>query len=69
VVTFGGLTVEEQSRQVAREDGSLVDGLYAVGRCAVGLPANQYMSGFSIADCVFTGRKASRAIAAQASSS
>jgi len=66
VVTFGGLKVDDKSRQVVREDGSLVDGLYAAGRCAVGLPSNQYMSGFSISDCVFTGRKAIRAITAQA---
>jgi 3-oxo-5alpha-steroid 4-dehydrogenase len=63
IITFGGLSVDEQTRQVQREDGSLVDGLYAVGRAAASLPSNHYMSGFSIADCVFTGRKAARAVA------
>jgi len=63
VLTFGGLSVDEQSRRVQREDGSLVEGLYAIGRCAASLPSNHYMSGFSIADCVFTGRKAARDIA------
>jgi len=62
VISFGGLAVEEQSSQVTRNDGSLVPGLYAVGRAAAGLPSNHYMSGFAIADCIFTGRKAARAM-------
>lgn len=62
VISFGGLVVEERSSQVMRDDGSLVPGLYAVGRVAAGLPSNHYMSGFAIADCIFTGRKAARAI-------
>ena len=62
VLTFGGLTVDEQTRQVQREDGSSVNGLYAIGRTAASLPSNHYMSGFAIADCVFTGRKAGRAV-------
>ena len=61
VISFGGLVVEERTSQVKREDGSLVPGLYAVGRVAAGLPSNHYMSGFAIADCIFTGRKAARA--------
>lgn len=60
VVTFGGLSVDEQSRQVQRENGTSVDGLYAIGRAAASLPSNHYMSGFAIADCIFTGRKAAR---------
>ena len=62
VISFGGLVVEERSSQVMRDDGSLVPGLYAAGRAAAGLPSNHYMSGFAIADCIFTGRKAARAI-------
>jgi len=62
VISFGGLAVEERSSQVMRDDGSLVPGLYATGRAAAGLPSNHYMSGFAIADCIFTGRKAARAI-------
>lgn len=65
VISFGGLVVEERSSQVMRDDGSLVPGLYAVGRVAAGLPSNHYMSGFAIADCIFTGRKAARAALAQ----
>lgn len=60
VLSFGGLNVEESTSGVLREDGSVIEGLYAVGRAAAGLPSNHYMSGFAIADCVFTGRKAAR---------
>ena len=31
---------------------------YAAGRTAVGLPSSRYMSGLSLADCVFSGRRA-----------
>ena len=62
MISFGGLAVEERTSQVLREDGSPVPGLYAAGRVAAGLPSNHYMSGFAIADCIFTGRKAARAI-------
>lgn len=63
VLSFGGLKVDESTSGVLREDGSVIEGLYAVGRAAAGLPSNHYMSGFAIADCVFTGRKAARAAA------
>jgi len=41
-----------------REDGTPVPGLYAAGRTAVGLCSNSYVSGLSLADCVFSGRRA-----------
>lgn len=63
-LTLGGLTVEEQSGLVKREDGSTVKGLYAAGRSAVGICSRQYVSGLSIADCVFSGRRAARHAAA-----
>ncbi|MBN7796974.1 FAD-binding protein [Parahaliea mediterranea] len=63
VLTFGGLAVDENTSGVQREDGSIIDGLYAVGRAAAGLPSSHYMSGFAIADCIFTGRKVARAAA------
>jgi 3-oxo-5alpha-steroid 4-dehydrogenase len=70
VISFGGLQVEERNSQVKREDGSVIEGLYAVGRTAAGLPSNHYMSGFAIADCIFTGRRAARdAVAADATAS
>lgn len=60
-ITLGGLVVDEQTGQVKRADGSLVEGLYAAGRNAVGLCSNVYFaSGSSIADCVFSGRRAAR---------
>jgi len=52
--------VNEDTGEVVREDGSVIRGLYAVGRTAVGVSSNGYMSGLAIADCVFTGRRASR---------
>ena len=64
VLTFGGLDVDEKTSAVLREDGSVIHGLYAIGRAAAGLPSNHYMSGFAIADCVFTGRRAARSAAA-----
>ena len=60
VITFGGLTVDEKTGQVVRDDGSGIPGLYAVGRTAVGIPSNHYVSGLAIADCVFSGRRAAR---------
>jgi 3-oxo-5alpha-steroid 4-dehydrogenase len=37
-----------------------VDGLYAAGRAAAGLCSRSYVSGLSLADCVFSGRRAGR---------
>jgi len=59
-ITFGGLQVDEESGLVKREDGSTIPGLYAAGRTAVGVASNAYVSGLSIADCVFSGRRAGR---------
>ncbi|MBV9450404.1 MAG: FAD-binding protein [Streptosporangiaceae bacterium] len=60
VLTLGGLVVEPGTGQVLRADGSVVPGLYAVGRSAVGICSGSYVSGLSIADCVFSGRRAGR---------
>jgi 3-oxo-5alpha-steroid 4-dehydrogenase len=43
-----------------------VPGLYAAGRSAVGLCSNSYISGLSLADCVFSGRRAGAHAAASA---
>lgn len=69
-MTLGGLRVDEDSGEVLREDGSAIPGLYAAGMAAVGLHSNGYISGLSIADGVFSGRRAGRhaAGAAQARS-
>jgi 3-oxo-5alpha-steroid 4-dehydrogenase len=60
MLTLGGLVVDEETGQVRRSDGTPVTGLYAAGRTAVGLCSNSYVSGLSLADCVFSGRRAGR---------
>jgi 3-oxo-5alpha-steroid 4-dehydrogenase len=59
-MTLGGLAVNEKTGQVLGEDGSVVPGLYAAGRNAVGICSRQYVSGLSIADCVYSGLRAAR---------
>lgn len=65
LISFGGLDVDERTSQVRRADGTSIENLYAVGRAAAGLPSNSYMSGFAIADCIFTGRRAANAVLAR----
>lgn len=60
MITFGGLSVDEKTGAVKGADGSIIHGLYAAGRTAVGIASNSYVSGLSIADCVFSGRRAGR---------
>ena len=67
-MTVGGLVVEEESGRVRRADGSLIPGLYAAGRNAVGLCSHLYVSGLSYADCIYSGRRAARHIAGDYSS-
>ncbi|MGB0920412.1 MAG: FAD-binding protein [Alphaproteobacteria bacterium] len=62
-ITLGGLKVDEATGQVLDEAGQGVPGLYAAGRTAIGVASNIYVSGLSIADCVFSGRRAGAAIA------
>lgn len=57
-LTLGGLVVKEQTGEVVHRDGGTIPGLYAAGRNAVGICSNSYVSGLSIADCVFSGRRA-----------
>jgi 3-oxo-5alpha-steroid 4-dehydrogenase len=59
-MTLGGLVVDEETGQVLSADGSAIEGLYAAGRNAVGICSQSYVSGLSIADCVFSGRRAGR---------
>jgi 3-oxo-5alpha-steroid 4-dehydrogenase len=65
ILTLGGLVVAEDTGQVCRADGNAVAGLYAAGRSAVGLCSNSYVSGLSLADCVYSGRRAGRHAAAR----
>ena len=62
-LTLGGLAVDEGTGEVRAEDGSVIQGLYAAGRNAVGVCSRQYVSGLSIADCVYSGRRAGRCAA------
>jgi 3-oxo-5alpha-steroid 4-dehydrogenase len=60
VMTLGGLAVDEKTGQVMSENGGVVPGLYAAGRNAAGICSRQYVSGLSIADCVYSGLRAAR---------
>lgn len=62
-ITLGGLRVDEASGRVLREDGSAIPNLYAAGRTAIGVASQSYVSGLSLADCVFSGRRAARSLA------
>ncbi len=59
-ITLGGLQVDEDSGRVRNAQGQPIAGLYAAGRAAVGIPSARYISGLSLADCVFSGRRAAR---------
>ncbi|WIN00408.1 FAD-binding protein [Actinoplanes oblitus] len=58
MLTLGGLRVDEETGQVLG-----VPGLYAAGRTAAGICSRHYVSGLSLADCVFSGRRAGRSAA------
>jgi 3-oxo-5alpha-steroid 4-dehydrogenase len=62
-ITLGGLRVNEDDGHVRDALGNDIPGLYAAGRTAIGIPSSRYMSGTSLADCVFSGRRAGRAAA------
>ena len=63
MLTLGGLRVDEKTGAVKGETGNPIPGLYAAGRAAVGLCSENYVSGLSIADCVYSGRRAGRTAA------
>ncbi len=67
-ITLGGLAVNEHTGEVLNGQGQSICGLYAAGRSAVGIPSNIYLSGLSLADCVFSGRRAARHAAQRAAS-
>ncbi len=62
--TLGGLDTLP-SGEVLRVDGSIIEGLYAAGRTACGVPRTGagYSSGISVGDATFSGRMAGRAMA------
>ena len=59
-LTLGGLRVDERSGAVLTDEGSPISGLFAAGRTAVGVTSEGYVSGLSIADAVFSGRRAAQ---------
>ncbi|QNG17439.1 FAD-binding protein [Rhodococcus triatomae] len=60
MLTLGGLRVDENTGAVLDESDAAIAGLYAAGRVAAGVCTNSYVSGLSIADCVFAGRRAGK---------
>lgn len=61
--TFGGLQTDLDGR-VINSFGVPIEGLYAAGRTAAGLPTAPYIaSGLSVGDCTFFGRRAGVAAA------
>lgn len=67
-MTVGGLEVDEGTGAVKSLSGDVVPGLYAAGRNAVGICSNLYVSGLSYADCIYSGRRAARALVANQAS-
>lgn len=61
-ITLGGLDVDPHTQRVRRTDGTGIPGLHAAGRCAAGVASRSYVSGLSLADCVFSGRNAGAAV-------
>ena len=62
-LTLGGLKVNESTGGVLGNNGKTISGLYAAGRNAIGVASWNYVSGLSIADCIYSGRRAANAIA------
>ncbi|KAA1194197.1 FAD-binding protein [Pseudohalioglobus sediminis] len=64
-ITLGGLRVDESTGAVLDDNAEAIAGLYAAGRAAEGVASASYVSGLSLADCIFTGRRAGRHAAGQ----
>ena len=63
IFTIGGLHTTVDS-EVIGPDGDPIPGLYAAGRASSGIPNWGYLSGTSLGDGTFFGRRAGRAVAA-----
>lgn len=61
-LTMGGLVVDEGTGQVLDADGKAICGLFAAGRTAVGICSHYYVSGLSLADCVWSGWRAAETL-------
>lgn len=65
VMTFGGLTLDEQCR-VLKEDGNAIEGLYSAGEATGGYRAYGYVCGDANAHAAVTGKVAGESAAAYA---
>ncbi|MBB5916548.1 3-oxo-5alpha-steroid 4-dehydrogenase [Nocardia transvalensis] len=65
--SLGGLVVDENTGAAHSSTGDPIPGLYVAGRSAIGICSESYVSGLSIADCVFSGRRAGRFASAELS--
>lgn len=63
--TLGGIRIAEDTGAVVNEHGEPIPGLFSAGRTALGVCSQSYVSGLSIADCVFGGRRAGVAATAE----
>lgn len=63
MLTLGGVRVDEDTGAVLNSAGGSIPGLFSAGRTAIGVCSQSYVSGLSIADCVFAGRRAGAAAA------
>ncbi|HXQ98805.1 MAG TPA: FAD-binding protein [Pseudomonas sp.] len=61
-VTMGGLVPDQVTGQVLNAEGMPVAGLFVAGRTAVGICSNYYVSGLSLADCVWSGWRVAETI-------
>ena len=57
-LTVTGSVQANESLELKSEGSGKITGLYAAGRAAVGVASHSYVSGLSIAVCVFSGRRA-----------
>lgn len=58
MLTLGGIRIDERSGAVVDQSGKPIPGLFSAGRTAAGICSNSYVSGLSLADCIFSGRRA-----------
>lgn len=60
-ISLGGIVVDEDTGRALGAGGLPIPKLYAAGRNAIGISSNHYISGLSLADCIFSGRTAGKA--------
>ena len=68
MTALGGIRVDEGTGAVLDESGAAIPGLFSAGRTATGICSDSYVSGLSLADCVYAGRRAGKSAANEADS-